>query len=191
MKYDVLAAAANLSNADLLARLQLLAGRAREDTVEMVAHLSELEVRGVHLGEGYGSLFVYCTDALRLSEHEAYNRVVAAKVARAFPLILDGLADGSLNLTTVRLLAPLITAENHRDLLARAAGRSKREVEALVASLSPQPDVVPRIRRLTVLNQAEMLQDPIPTSTVPPLDPMASPTQTVGVEHSNSGPCPG
>ena len=145
MRNDALAAAASLSNADLLARLQLLAARTRGDTVEMVAHLSELEVRGIHLGEGYGSLFVYCTDALRLSEHEAYNRVVAAKTARAFPLILDGLADGALNLTTVRLLAPLITAENHRDLLARAAGLSKRQVEALVASLAPKPDVVSHI----------------------------------------------
>jgi hypothetical protein len=198
MKYDVLAAAATLSDTDLLARLPLLAGQARENTVEMVAHLSELEVRGIHLAEGYGSLFAYCTNALRLSEHEAYNRVVAARLARQSPVILDGLGDGSLNLTTVRLLAPLITAENHREILARAAGRSKREVEALVASLAPQPDVLPRIRRLTVLNQPEMFQDPIAPSTPPPREQVPTPafeadhansdSSPVGVEHAGRSP---
>lgn len=193
MRNDPLAAAANLSNADLLARLQMLAARTREDTVEMVAHLSELEVRGIHLGEGYGSLFVYCTDALRLSEHEAYNRVVAAKAARAFPLILDGLADGSLNLTTVRLLAPLITAENHRDLLAKAAGLSKRQVEALVASLAPKADVLSQIRRLPAvnpaeMNQAEALQDTVRLPVGPPLHPAPPPGPTADVEHASSGP---
>lgn len=148
MKHDLLTAATNRSNADLVARLQFLAARGRRDTAEMVAHLAELEARSISLADGYGSLFSYCTTALRLSEHEAYNRVVAAQAAPRFPAILDGLADGSLNLTTVRLLAPHLTPENHRDVLSRAAGRSKREIEALVASLAPRPYVASSIRKV-------------------------------------------
>ena len=148
MKHDLLAIAADLSNAALLARLQLLAARAREDTVELVAHLAEVERRRLFLAEGYGSLFDYCRIALRLSEHAAYNRTVAARVARQFPAVLGGLSDGSLNLTTVRLLAAHLTLENHGDVLARAAGRSKREVEALVTTLAPQPDVRSSIRKM-------------------------------------------
>jgi HNH endonuclease len=148
MTHDLLIAAAARSNVDLVARLQNLAGRSREDTAEMVAHLAELEARRIHLAEGYGSLFTYCTTALRLSEHEAYNRMVAAQAAPRFPAILDGLADGSLNMTTVRLLAPHLTPENSRDVLTRAAGRSKREIQALVASLAPKPDVAPSIRKM-------------------------------------------
>jgi hypothetical protein len=198
MKHDALAAAAALSDADLVARLQHLAARARNDTVEMVAHLSELDARGLHLAEGYGSLFVYCTTALRLSEHEAYNRVVAARLARAFPSILHGLGDGAVNLTTLRLLAPLINADNHDDLLARAAGRSKREVEALVASLAPQPDVVPRIQRLTTrsrsaeesasANDAETL--PHSMETRPALASAPFSTPMIEVEHPRSDPAP-
>ena len=150
MKHELLTSAANLTNADLLARLQQLAARARENTAEMIAHLAELEARRTFLGEGYGSLFDYCRVALRLSEHEAYNRVAAANVVRRFPAILDRLVDGSLNLTTVRLLAPHLTPENHREVLARACGLSKREVEGLVACLAPQPDALPLIRRLPV-----------------------------------------
>jgi hypothetical protein len=148
MMHDMLAAAAFLSDVDLIARLRLLAARARENTAEMVAHLAELEKRRTYLAEGYGSLFDYCYLALRLSEHAAYNRMVAARAVRRFPSILTGLADGSLNLTTVRLVASHLTAENHREVLGRAAGRSKRETEALVASLAPRPDIASSIRRM-------------------------------------------
>src|SRR5439155_26446720 len=37
---------------------------------------------------------------------EAYNRIEVARAARRFPVILDLLAEGSVNLTAVRLLAP-------------------------------------------------------------------------------------
>lgn len=151
MKHDLLTAAALLSHAELLTRLQDLAAGARENTVEMVAHLAELEARRSYLQEGYGSLFDYCRLALRLSEHSAYNRVAATRVVRQFPAILARLEDGSLNLTTVRLVAPHLTSDNHREVLARAAGCSKRETEALVASLAPQPDVASSVRRLLVV----------------------------------------
>jgi len=61
MTHELLTTASARSNVDLVARLQSLAARAREDTAEMVAHLAELEKRRIHLAEGYGSLFTYCT----------------------------------------------------------------------------------------------------------------------------------
>jgi hypothetical protein len=36
---------------------------------------------------------------------------------------------------------PHLTAENHCEVLAQAAGKSKRDIEELVARLSPQPPV--------------------------------------------------
>jgi len=149
MKCDLLAHASGLSNPDLLAHPHRLAARAREDTAEMVAHLAELESRQLYLGEGYGSLFEFCTGALRLSEHAAYNRMVAARLARQFPAVLAGIASGSHNLTNLRLLASHLTIENHVDLLAEAAGRTKREIALLVAQRAPQPDVPSSVRKVT------------------------------------------
>jgi len=83
------------------------------------AHLAELDTRDVYLREGYGSLFV-CQDALGLSEWEAYNRIEVARAARRFPVILDMLASGVVNLTTVRLLASHLTPTIHRDVLESA-----------------------------------------------------------------------
>ena len=144
----LLADAARLSDDDLLARVTALAAREREATVALVAHLAELDARGLHLAAGYASLFSYCTGALHLSEHAAYHRIQAARAVRRFPVILELLASGALTLTAVTLLAPHLTSANHRELLQAASGRSKREVEVLVASLHPQPPVPAMIRRL-------------------------------------------
>ena len=84
MQNSLLAVAARLSDADLLHRVVVLATREREATVELVAHLAELDARRLYLGEGFGSLFSYCTGALRLAEHAAYNRIEAARASRRF-----------------------------------------------------------------------------------------------------------
>jgi len=148
MHENMLAIAHRLSDVALIARLKALVGRERDATVELVAHLAELSARKLDLEEGPGALYVYCRDTLGLSEDAAYNRAAAARAVRSYPVILGMLADGSLTLTAVKLLRPLLTAENHRAVLADAKHRSRAEVDKLVARLNPQPDVPSTIRKL-------------------------------------------
>jgi 5-methylcytosine-specific restriction endonuclease McrA len=58
------------------------------------------------------------------------------------------LADGRLHLTAIGKLAPHLTVENREALLERAAHKSKRETEELVAELAPRPDAPAVMRRL-------------------------------------------
>jgi hypothetical protein len=149
MKTNVLALAADLTDHDLLARLTVLAGSEREATVELVAHLAALEMRpAAYAAEGYGSLFAYCTRALRLSEDATCSRIAAAKACRRFPVILERLASGEMTLTAVRLLAPHLTDENHETALEQAKGLTLGGVERLVAALAPRPDAPSLVRRL-------------------------------------------
>jgi hypothetical protein len=148
MQITLLVAAARLSDRELLRRVTSLAVHERQATVELVAHLAELDKRGLYRGEGYGSLFTYCTEALHLAEHATYKRIVAARACRRFPVLLKHLADGSLNLSTLRLIAPHLTRENVTAIVGEAAGRRKRYVEALVARLAPRPDVAPSVKKL-------------------------------------------
>ncbi len=120
----------------------------------------------LYAAQGYGSLFSYCTHALRLSEDATCNRIEAARACRSFPVILEHLTSGAMSLTSVRLLRRHLTPENHEAVLARACGRSRREIEALVAELAPRPDVPTSVRKL-----------PIPSSAPTPM-PMAVPTPT-------------
>jgi len=152
MNTSILATAAGLSDRDLLARLDVLAGREREASVELLAHLAALDTRpAVYAAEGYGSLFNYCTQALRLSEDAACNRIEAARASRRFPVILDLLASGAMTLTSVRLLGRHLTPENQQATLAKAKGRSRQQIEALVAELAPRPDVPSSVRKLPTL----------------------------------------
>jgi hypothetical protein len=149
MNTNLLALASGLSDPELLARLATLATTEREATAELVAHLAELETRAsLYAANGYGTLFSYCTDALKLSEDAACNRIQAARTCRRFPVILDALTSGALSLSTVRMISPHLTPENHVAVLARASGRSRREIEDLIAELAPRPDVPSSIRKL-------------------------------------------
>ena len=149
MNANILATADALSDQDLLVRIPVLAGREREAAAELVAHLAVLDTRpALYAAKGYGSLFRYCTQALGLSEDAACNRVVVARACRRFPVILDLLASGSVTQTSVRLLAKYLTANNHQAVLARASGRNRDAIDALVAELGPQPDVRASVRKL-------------------------------------------
>jgi hypothetical protein len=122
---------ANLSDDDLLVSIKLCVGREREATATLVAQLAEVDARRLYLGEGCSSLFTYCTQILHLSEHAAYLRIEAARVARRFPVLLGMLAEGAVHLTAVGLLSSHLTAENHGELLDAARHKSKRQVEEL------------------------------------------------------------
>jgi hypothetical protein len=154
-----------LHDIDLVARVEDLAASDRDTTAQLLGHLAELEVRGLHLQAGFGSLFTYCRDALCLSEHESFMRVEAARAGRRFPAVLEMLAQGLVNLTTVRLLAPHLTAENHRTVLESAQGKKKLEVEEIVARLAPVAEPPSWIRRLPAPRPA--LVSPPPATGVP------------------------
>jgi hypothetical protein len=119
---------------------------------ELVAHLAALNCRpGLFAGKGYGSLFAYCTQALRLSEDAACHRIEVAKACRRFPVILGLLSSGAMTLTSVRVLGRHLTPENHQAVLEKAKGRTCHQIEALVAELAPRPDVPTSIRRAETL----------------------------------------
>jgi len=73
-----------------------------------------------------------------------------------------------LNLSTVRRLALHLRPDNFEALVSMAKGRSKREVEMLVARLAPRPDVVASVRKLPA---------PTPPAALPP-GPESAPQET-------------
>ena len=147
-QHELLLSLRRLPDDELVARLKGLTARERQATALLVAHLAELDTRDVYLRAGYSSLFTYCRDFLGLSDDEAYNRVVAARTARRFPVVLDLLAAGELNVTIVRVLGPHLTPENHLVVLDSARRKRKTEVEDIVARLSPRADVRASVRKV-------------------------------------------
>jgi hypothetical protein len=159
----------HVTDAELLAGLERLVARSNQVTAELLAHIAEVDARRLYLPAACSSMFSYCLRVLRLSEDATAKRIQAARAARQYPLIFDLIASGKLHLAAVTLLAPHLTRDNHRDLLAAAVGRSKREVEHLVATRFPAPDVPALVRKLP--SPAPASASPPPTASTLPLWP--------------------
>jgi 5-methylcytosine-specific restriction endonuclease McrA len=138
-----------LSNIELLAETERLAASSRELTAQLVVALAEVERRSLHLAVGYMSLTAYCREVLRLSEHAAYARIEAARLVHRFPEIADLLVKGELTLTTVGLLGPVLTEENHGALLNGARNKSRREVEMQVAAIRQLPPLRASVKAIS------------------------------------------
>ncbi len=139
---------ADLTSDALTARIRELCGAERLNLVDLLWHLGELDRRRSYLELGFPSLFVYCTDALGYPKATAFRRTTSARLLQRFPVAGEYLADGRLNLTTLVALKDVLQPENHRELLESAAGRTEHEVEVLVASRQPRPEVKESIRKL-------------------------------------------
>jgi hypothetical protein len=137
-----------LTDEQLVGEVKRLAACERTTTADLVAHLAEMESRQLYLAAGFSSLFAYCREVLLLPEDATCNRTTATRMVRSFPVVLRMLGDGRLNLSTLRQLAPYLSADNHPMLLAEAAHKSKREVDELIARWFPKPDVQTSIRKL-------------------------------------------
>src|SRR5688572_31542224 len=92
----------HLPDTALIGAVNHFARAERDATAQLVAHLAEFDARHLYAGAGFSSMFTYCCDVLRMSEDVAYNRIETARAVHKFPVILSALADGTLNVTTVR-----------------------------------------------------------------------------------------
>ena len=138
----------SLDSADLARRLAELSGDERAVQVEFLLHLDEFDRRRAYLDAGYNSLWDYCLRALHLREGAAGRRIGAMRVLRRLPALAPALRDGRICLSTAPLLGQVLTEENVVELVARAAYRTKVEVEELVVSIKPRPTPADGVRKL-------------------------------------------
>ena len=127
-----------LTNQELTASLKTLTGNEREVIVKILFHLIELEKRRSFRELGYSSLYDYCTRALKYSEGSACRRIRASEVLRDNPEVEPLLLSGELNLATISTAAKKI--ETQEITVADIVCKTKREVELLVARVSPVKD---------------------------------------------------
>src|SRR6188768_2173088 len=113
-----------LSDRELLARMPTLVRAERMASAEVIAHLME---------------------RLGYSEDAALKRMRVARLALVVPAALEELRNGTIHLTGLFVLSRYVTPENADELLGEARGKSRSELECLLARLFPRPDVAERI----------------------------------------------
>jgi hypothetical protein len=147
-----------MSDREVVERLEELLREERRLTAAVLVHLGEVEARRLYLPAACSSMFGYCTRVLGMSEDQAFKRIRAARAVRRFPVVAAAVEEGRLPLTAVVRLAPHLTCANAEALVAEASGKSKAEIEVLLARLAPRPDKPERLER--VGEQGELVPEP-------------------------------
>ncbi len=95
---------------------------------------------------GYPSLFVYCTERLKLSEATAYAFISVARKAAAVPELKQAVTEGVLNVSQAKRIVSVINESNAPQWIEKAATTKQRELEREVAARLPAPAVSERVR---------------------------------------------
>lgn len=131
----------------ILSGLVMLLGQERKRKSDFLAYLNEVDTRKLYAKEGYSSLFRFLTEKHLMSESSALKRIQAARLARKFPFLYVDIKNGKYSLSALSRLAPFVNAANSDRLFRRAAGKSTREVEALLVAEFPKVDVADRLKK--------------------------------------------
>ena len=139
-----------LSDDALLTRVRRLTARSNVTLADLLAHLGEVESRGIHRLRAAPTLYAYCIYELRMSEDAAYRRSKAARLVREHPELRDRIARGELHLTGLLMIGPYLGGDRHAEILERARFRSKREIAKLIAEIDPKPEVAALVEPIGV-----------------------------------------
>lgn len=142
--------AKSLSDDELLTHLEQYAREERERLHEFLLCLAEVDDRRILEPRGYHSTFDYCVRALKLSEGEAFRRIHATRAISIRPELLAAVESGSLSLTAISRIAPHVRRPDAPEIIARAEGKTIRQIEEILAPLSPVPPRRDLIREVVV-----------------------------------------
>ena len=134
----------SISDSELVARLPGLVRAERHAMADVIEHLVEMERRRLYLSS-VSSLYRYCIARLGYAEDAALKRHRVAKLALRLPQVLEELRAGAMHLTGLFLLSTHLTEDNAAALLGEARGKSRRQIEELIARWFPRPDVPPSL----------------------------------------------
>lgn len=123
--------------------------RFRQAEAELMETIQEVERLRVFQAAGYGSLFEYCCQELRLTESVAYNFINVGRKVRHPSRLRSAIRDGELSVTKARKMTAVMTAENEAQWAERAKKLSTRELEKTVVRERPLEACPPRVRYMT------------------------------------------
>lgn len=139
----------NVQDDRLLVDCKIAVKTEKRSTARVLEYLGEIDRRRLWLKEGYSSLFDFCIRYLNYSEGETNRRIQACRASEKVQAVVPMLEQGTLSLTVLSLLSPILTRENAHELLPQVANQSARTVEKIIAERFPE-------RRVKEMFKAEL-----------------------------------
>lgn len=122
----------------LIERLERLTAREKKTTAEILEVIKEVDARKLFLKMGFTSLFAYLTEGLGYAPASAQRRIESARLLCEIPGISKDLAEGSLNLTQVSMLASGLKKRNvpvgsKKEIIERIKEKNITETQKILA----------------------------------------------------------
>ncbi len=141
----------NLSNNELISRIDLLRSKEREITLKFLTHLGEFDKRSLYLELGFSSLFDYCTRKLGYSDGSAFRRVESARCLRENPELSNYILSGKVSLSVISTAARAI--KDKKISVFDIIGKSAREVTSLISETLPTNKPKEKITEIKVIKE--------------------------------------
>jgi hypothetical protein len=138
-----------ISNQELLSRLDKLVRTERKLTHVILAHINEVESRRLYAELGFDSMFKYLTSHCGYGEDSAYRRLQAARLLKKAPEIAEKIEQGALNLTQLTQVqkclrqeqqsGSVVSADQTLQILEQIQNKSSYETKKVLALEFNQP----------------------------------------------------
>jgi 5-methylcytosine-specific restriction endonuclease McrA len=111
------------------------------------------------LEKAYSTLTEYCIHELGYGDSSASRRVRAARVIKDVPEVYDMLKDRRLTLSAVVQVSSVLSPENKDTLLPRLVGKSRSEIDRIMAEYEPPRKIIDQakptlVKKLVVVEGA-------------------------------------
>ena len=137
----------NLSETELISKTKFISNEEKRLTAELLHYLAEIERRRLFAKMGYKSIFDLCVKYLNYGESSAWRRIDAMRLLKDVPSVEGKIIDGTLTLTNVSAISTFLrkdktyTKEKKEELVKTIENKSKKEVEKIIAKLSPMKEL--------------------------------------------------
>src|SRR3989344_2104418 len=134
----------NISDGELVSSAREWATKERRARTALLQHLLEIDRRKLFSDYKCSSIFDFSVRVLGYSEQEAYRRILAMRLMRDVPEVLDKFASGTLSLTNAanaQALFQRLEKEGHKfakiEVLNKLEGKSSRAADRVLTELDP------------------------------------------------------
>jgi hypothetical protein len=140
-----------LDDRSLLNKTAEIASEERKLTLQFLHHLKEIESRRLYLKQGFSSLFEY-VKSLGYCDASTQIRISSMRMLKELPEIESKIKEGSLSWSVVaqaqsffrreqKATCQKMRPEAKREILNSLEGKSKRQTEQVLLSMSSKPEV--------------------------------------------------
>src|SRR5215212_4729458 len=141
----------SLSDEELVSQISSLCLEGRRLVARLIIYLIEVEDRALDKKSACSSMWAFCTERLKMSEGETSRRLNGAKLVRRFSSVLGRIERGEIHLSALRQLGPYLNEENLDAVLDEAKGRTRGQLDEMIARRFPRPNA-PTVERPVVAN---------------------------------------